>query len=91
MTRYEIAIRDNGRATYLVGYTPRLSRRGLLDAMRKVGPAIVDRLGITDSDVLTLPTQPRPFCQVGGWRIGFTGRTQRDAKNERPLPWIAAA
>jgi len=90
MTRYEIAVRDNGRPLYLIGYSPRLSRRGLLDAMRKVGPAIIDRLGITDQDVVTWATKPRPYCQMGGWWIGFTGRTQNEANNVGKLPWIGA-
>lgn len=91
ITRYEItATHPDGRA-FLVGYTPRLSRPGLLAAMQNVGNAIVEKLAIGDDDALTFGTKPRPHAKTTGWMIGFTGRTQRDAKQSGELPFIARA
>lgn len=89
MTRYEITAEAEGRPTFLIGYTPRLSRLGLLDAMRKHGGAVIAKLGIGDADEITWHTQPRPHATTAGWRIGFTGRTQAEARTLGEHPFIA--
>ena len=90
-TRYEITARHPDGRAYLISYSPRLSRGGLLDAMRAQASAIIARLPVSDADELRLVTRPRPFATTGAWWIGFTGRTQIEAQALRDeLPWIAA-
>lgn len=90
ITRYEILARHKDGRSFLIGYTPRLSRSGLLAAMQKQGDAIVAKLKISESETLTFGTKPRPFALTGDWRIAFTGRTQLDAKREGEMPFVAA-
>ena len=91
-TRYEITASHPGGSCFLVAYTPRLSRHGLLAAMRGRGDAIVARcLSATpDDDTITWSTKPRPNATMNGWTIGFTGRTQRDCRTNGEHPDIAA-
>lgn len=89
MTRYEITATAEGKQTFLIGYTPRLSRPGLLDAMRKHGDAIIAKLGIGDADEITWASKPRPHALTSGWKIGFTGRTQNEARTLGEHPFIA--
>lgn len=90
ITRYEITASRPGQPTWLVGYSPRLSRAGLVGAMRRVGDAILDRLAVGDTDEITLVTRPRPHALLSGWVIGFSGRTQRDARQASEYPFIDA-
>lgn len=88
ITRYEIAAKHPDGRAFLVAYTPRVSRPGLLAAMRQRGEAIVAKLAIGESDIMTWHTKPRVHCECSGWIIGFTGRTQLEARNS-PLEYIA--
>ena len=90
LTRYEITARHPDGRTYLVGYTPRKSRPGLLVAMRKFGAEIIDKLAVAEDDEITWATAPTPRAFTGDWIIAFTGRTQRDARMEGEHPFIAA-
>ena len=91
ITRYEITATHQDGRTWLVGYTPRYSRAGLLNAMRKVGADLVDRLAIGDSDTMAWGTKPRPYCMTSGWLIAFSGRTQLDARMQGPHRFIGEA
>ena|ERR1044072_9784657 len=87
-TRYEIvAERDSDRL--LIGYTPRKSRHGLLAAMQHVGQAIIERLNVGENDEITWQTKPYIHAITSGWRIGFSGRTERDAILSGELPFVA--
>lgn len=89
-TRYEItATHPDGRA-WLVGYTARPSRHGLLNLMRQHAGKLIQILGIGEQDQMTFGTKPRAHATVSGWTVGLTGRTQREAKQGGELPWIAA-
>lgn len=88
-TRYEI-VAECGNKRLLIGYSPRVSRCGLLAAMQNVGPAIIQHLAIGDGDTISWHTKPRIHCLTSGWLIGFTGRTQRDAILAGELPFIGA-
>lgn len=88
-TRYEIAARHPDGRHYLIGYTVRRSRSGLLAAMRRVGPQTVAKLAIGESDLISWHTKPVIHADVAGWWIGFTGRTQRDARFSE-LQFVAA-
>ena len=90
ITRHEITARHPDGRTYLVGYTPRKSRRGLLSAMQNVGGPMIEKLDIGEDDEITWATQPTPRAFTGDWTIAFTGRTQRDARMESEHPFIAA-
>lgn len=89
ITRYEItAVHPDGRK-WLVGYTPRKSRPGLLAAMRNVAAPLMNKLPIGDADKIEWGTKPLPWASVSGFKIAFTGRTQLDAQREGELPFIA--
>lgn len=84
-TRYEITA-TNGAHTFLVGYTPRLSRPGLLVAMQKHGEQLIALCGIGDQHEIAFRCHPRIHAHVNGWTIGFTGRTQRECQpHEHPV------
>ena len=55
ITRYEITARHPDGRTYLVGYTPRKSRRGLLSAMQNVGGPMIEKLDIGEHDEIESP------------------------------------
>jgi hypothetical protein len=90
ITRYEIVATHTDGRQWLIGYSPRVSRIGLLRAMQRVGPQMIERLGITDDGVVTWGTRPWAHCFMDGWRIGFTERTQRDCHMSGALPFVAA-
>lgn len=87
MTRYEIAARHPDGRALLIGYTPRLSRRGLVAAMQRHGEDVIRVLGIGAADEIAFATRPTIHAKTGAWWIGFTGRTQLDARRE-PLPFF---
>jgi len=89
LTRYEIVAWKDGEYL-LVGYTPRLSRAGLSAAMQNVGDALIERLQIDDQHTITFGTKPRPWAQVAGWQVEFTGRTQREAKQAGEHPFVGS-
>ncbi len=83
ITRYEVAL-SRGTDSYLVAYTPRKSRAGLLDALRSRAERIVEitgseTFGIQDARTLTLDD---------GWVVRFTGRTQIDAQDHGELTFV---
>jgi hypothetical protein len=91
-TRYEIAATTkDDAAKILIGYTARKSRMGLLLTMQAHGQRIIDRFNITDAEQVTFRASPLPYAFFGDrLAIGFTGRTQKDAKTAGELPYIAA-
>lgn len=92
ITRYEIAAIDpHGNRKFLIGYTPRHSRPGLLSAAERVGKHIIAKLSIGEDCRLIYSGHPVKRLDLSnGWTIGFTGRTQLDCRNEGELPFIAA-
>ena len=89
ITRYEITAQHaTTGVTFLVGYWPRVSRLSLLAIMLKFGDLIIRRLITGVPHHIVLHSQPWPRCIVGQWRIGFTGRTQRECRG-REHPHIA--
>lgn len=90
MTRYEIAARHPDGRQYLIAYAVRVSRPGLMDALRGVGEAIIQKCEVGGKDMMSFHTTPRIHAAVSGWTIGFTGRTQLQAKSEGELAWVGA-
>ena len=88
-TRYEIVAEHAEGKRYLVGYTARKSRYGLLRAMQNVGNALIEQCQIGESDKISWHTRPHPHCFTSGWCIGFTGRTQRDTILTGEPPYVA--
>jgi hypothetical protein len=84
--RYEITAQHaTTGSTFLVGYSPRVSRLSLLAAMLRFGNAIFRRLDMGVPYHIALHAQPSPHCIIGEWRIAFTGRTQHKcAGSEHP-------
>ena len=93
MTKYEITAKHPVFGEYLIGYTPRISRPGLLAAMRAHGEDMLLVLDISERDEMTWHMAPRIHARTGQWVIGFTGRTQRTVASlldERPFVATAA-
>lgn len=86
LTRYEIAARHTDGRAFLIGFTPRKSRPGILAAMRGRAPTIIAALGIREDSVLSWGRDAATTSC--GWRIAFTGRTQKDVteRGGDPLP-----
>ena len=72
-TRYEVIL-TNGTVTYLVQYTGRHSRHGLVDACIHRSEAIRSKT----NDTMPYISKPGEPWQ-SEWRILFSGRTQREA------------
>jgi hypothetical protein len=89
ITRYEVVARRNGRAV-LIGYTPRRSRPGLIAAMRKHGPQLIEFLRPGEHDAILLGGYPPDFV-IGEWRVGFSGRTQARAQHDGELSFFLDA
>lgn len=68
-TRYEVVV-ARGDERWLVLYTPRKSGRGLRDAVRKVGEALV---ALTGAAEFTLAGTKA--LGLGDWLVTFSGRT----------------
>jgi hypothetical protein len=81
-TKYEIIL-TNGPQTYLVSYTGRKSRQGLMDAIRARGLAILAITKIGADAIFTLNRATGAAELGSNWTIRFTGRTQRDAICQR--------
>lgn len=88
ISKYEVAARHPDGRQFLVGYTPRKSRPGLLATMRGVGQQLIDKLPIGETDEMTFATKPTIHANVSGWWIGFTGRAKKIAKQDGEHPWI---
>ena len=90
-TRYEVALtRARDGARVLLGYTPRHSTPGLHGCRVERGRAIVAFLGAGERAVIA-PGRTRELVISDRGRVvgvlGFTGRTQRDARRG-PLPLL---
>ena len=89
-TAYEITA-TNGERTFLIAYTPRVSRIGLLKAMQKRSAQIIKKLGVGDKDEISFATQPRVHCTLSGWTVGFTGRTECEAKQAGEHEYVGSS
>jgi hypothetical protein len=85
-TRYEVALEHEGRQ-WLVGYTIRRSRQGLLAKMREQGQAIL-RITAMPEDARVTSPNPETLAFSNGSVIRFTHRTQRDAVLSGELPFV---
>lgn len=77
-TRYEITLSDGAR-TFLVGYTSRKSRQGLLGTLQAHGEAIVALACPIGNEQITFGRNINAGATIGPWQAKFTGRTERDA------------
>lgn len=77
-TRYEVVLTTPDGRRFLVGYTPRKSKPGVLRAAQRVGQQIIAAMpGLTDQHRMTWAAGG--FDLGNGARIALSGRTQRDA------------
>lgn len=83
-TRYEVAATHPELPTVVVGFTRRQSKAGLLAVMRSRGGEIIEHCQIGETDEIEFKTKPRPHARAGLWKIGFTGRTEREALTLTP-------
>ena len=91
LTCYEVTAKHPDGREYLIGYLHRTSKRGLFDLIRRRGQWIVVGLGLSEDATFTLSesVSRRPVALIGDWRIGLTGRTERDcisSGERRTLP-----
>lgn len=83
-TRYEITARHPDGREFLICYQAyHKSASALMRAVRERGQTIIDKLAITDSDSAKLTKSWPAHLTLGQWRLGYTGRTQRDVANSR--------
>lgn len=83
-TLYELAITD-GTTMYLVCYSDRKGRSGILGCIRNKGRG--ERVvALTGSETLTFAKRAADGATLGRWTINFTGRTERQAIAEGELP-----
>jgi hypothetical protein len=75
-TKYEITL-SCGAQTYLVAYSGRKSKQGLISAIRGRGLDILAITKLDESAAFTFTSATS--AQLGDWVVRFTGRTQRDA------------
>lgn len=79
-TRYEVIAKKAGDPhIWLIGYTPRKSRAGLVACMQNVGHEIVQKLGVGDDKVSYTKTSKGAAVQIGDWLFQF-GNTQRECQ-----------
>lgn len=84
-TLYELVMeRGAGEPRYLLMYTNNRSRRILLESCRSHGETIAK---LTNANRIVFAKKSGDGATVGGWRIHWSGRTQREAVRD-PLPWI---
>lgn len=83
-TRYELVL-TKGETTYLIAYVLRKTAQRLLTFARQHADKIV---AITGSNQIDFLGRPIEGGQVGGWMIKYTGRTEREAKQEGEHPFI---
>lgn len=76
-TMWEITL-SKGDACYLLAYTGRKSRSGMIAAMRHRAEHVAR---ITGAESFTFD---KPFTHISldnGWKVAFSGRTQREAQH----------
>lgn len=83
-TLYELIADAPGETTVLAGYC-RLGKTGILGMLRKHGAEWASR--ISDTDPIIFGKGGRS-CQLGKYRITFSGRTERDAIKEGEKPFF---
>ena len=84
MRTYWEAILERDAERYLLAYIPRRTRRALFRAVCSRGEAFARFTGadrVTNAEDLGLAT-------ATGWRVRWSGRTMRDARNEGELPYF---
>ena len=85
-TKYELIL-AKGDEKYLVVYTPRRTRTGIMAATPDRHQQLQRIIGSDLSEARFAP-RSRDGVIIGEWRLYFTGRTQRDAYIEGELPFI---
>ena len=84
MRTYWEAIVERESQRYLLAYIPRKTRRALFNAVRNRGEAFARFTGVDrvmNAENLGLETST-------SWRVRYSGRTMRDARNEGELPYF---
>lgn len=89
-TKYETIIEAPDGRRFLLLYVEGRSFRSLLSCVRKRGEELCDRLRLDDSARVERGGRGDfPTLEFGnGWRAGYSGRTQKQARHEGALPWI---
>lgn len=83
-TRYELVL-ERGAERLRLCYTARKNRRGLIDAIFRLGAELGAFTGQKEVRFGQGAT-----AQLGDWAVRFSGRTQREAIQAGELGWFAA-
>lgn len=86
-TAYEIAINATDGRRFRICYSERRTVQCLLANMRAKGAVLATLIDDEDGDL----RRAGPAYVAPTWRIGYTGRTQRQAIQEGELPPLSAA
>jgi len=83
-TRYEL-VAVKGDRTVLVTYTSQKSRDGIYSSAQHRGEALAK---LTGTETITFAKKAKDGAEMNGWKINFSGRTQRDAICNGEHPFI---
>lgn len=82
---YELALTHPDGRRVLLAYTDGKSRTAVLKAIRRRGPAVVS---LTGSESVTFARKAADGATIGEWSVNHTGRTEREAITDGPLPYV---
>jgi hypothetical protein len=84
-TRYELVL-ERGAERFRLCYTGRKNRRGMIDAIFRLGAELGAFTGQKEVRFGKGAT-----AQLGDWAVRFSGRTQREAIIAGELAWFSKA
>ncbi len=86
-TRYEVAIQRPDGHRWLLGYTAQVSKIGVVKIARTIGDTIIRLTSFREDQNWKWSSKPRTHFEINGWTVGFTGRTENEARHA-PLPLL---
>lgn len=84
-TAYEVVCECVDRGVYLVCYTTKRSRVGLVKALQARADAVLTVTGLPDSAIWDLRDWRTLGLTCGPWRVRFSGRTHQECIRGREL------
>ena len=88
LTRYELAIQHPDGRRYLVAYTSRKSRDGMLTIVRSRAVSLLAACRLPDTSEIRFADRAADGAMIGEWHVNYTDRTQRQAICEGELTFI---
>ena len=91
MTRYEVTLEHPDHGKFLLVYAGRKSRHALITDLRTRYHLITQFLGYETRMWRNVGEAAAGLMCNEGWKIRYSGRTQRDAETEGELQWFREA